>query len=191
MTVPVLFVQGAGAGVHDQWDRKLADGLARCLGAAYEIHYPRMPDEDRPSYGAWRDTLLDEFDALGEGAIFVGHSVGGTILLHVLAERRAMPRPAAIVLIAPPFVGEGGWPAGDGMGSAMPMSEQLPGGVPVFLYQGTADRTVPYRHLQFHAAALPQARVRALANRDHQLNNDLSEVARDIRSVATVAHGGR
>jgi hypothetical protein len=34
-----------------------------------------------------------------------------------------------------------------------------------------------------YAEAIPYARVRRLANRDHQLNNDLTEVASDIRKL--------
>ena len=43
---------------------------------------------------------------------------------------------------------------------------------------------MPFSHLQLHATALPGATVRVLSQRDHQLNDDLSEVARDIRTIA-------
>jgi hypothetical protein len=45
------------------------------------------------------------------------------------------------------------------------------------------DKIVPFSHLDLYATALPQAFTRRLAGRDHQLNNDLSEVARDIRGL--------
>jgi len=60
----------------------------------------------------------------------------------------------------------------------------LPAGLPVFLYHGTDDETVPTAHVHPYAQAIPQASVRVLADRDHQLNNDLTEVARDIRSIS-------
>ena len=41
----VLFVQGAGEGVHDDWDRKLVESLRRELGPHYDVRYPRMPNE--------------------------------------------------------------------------------------------------------------------------------------------------
>jgi hypothetical protein len=44
----VLFVQGGGKNVHDQWDNKLVDSLKRNLGPDYEIRYPRMPNEADP-----------------------------------------------------------------------------------------------------------------------------------------------
>jgi len=37
----LLFVQGRGAGAHDEWDNKLVESLKRELGSGYEIHYPQ------------------------------------------------------------------------------------------------------------------------------------------------------
>jgi hypothetical protein len=83
----VLFVQGGGEGVHDRWDDRLVDSLTRELGPGYEIRYPVMPDEADPKYAVWKPALQRELAALQPGAVLVGHSVGGTILVHALAER--------------------------------------------------------------------------------------------------------
>ena len=48
MTTQILFVQGGGEGVHDQWDKKLVDSLGSELGRDYEIRYPLMPNEADP-----------------------------------------------------------------------------------------------------------------------------------------------
>jgi pimeloyl-ACP methyl ester carboxylesterase len=53
------------------------------------------------------------------------------------------------------------------------------------LYHGDEDAEVPVAHVDRYAATIPQARVHRLAGRDHQLNNDLSEVARDIRELTS------
>ena len=45
----VLFVQGAGEDVHDQWDNQLVDSLQGELGPTYEIRYPVMPNEADPN----------------------------------------------------------------------------------------------------------------------------------------------
>ena len=55
--------------------------------------------------------------------------------------------------------------------------------VPLTLYQGTRDDVVPVSHIGMLAKAFPRARVRRLEGRDHQLDNDLSEVARDIKRL--------
>jgi predicted alpha/beta hydrolase family esterase len=179
----VLFVQGAGEGVHDAWDDKLVRSLERELGSAWTVIYPRMPNEADPRYPDWKAALLSAFEDLEDGAVLIGHSIGGAILIHVLAEERSRRRIGALALIAAPFIGAGGWPSDD-IEPRPDIAERLPGDVPVFLYHGTADTIVPFSHAALYANAIPQAVVRALPDRDHQLGNDLGDVARDIRSFA-------
>lgn len=176
----VLFVQGAGAGVHDGWDRPLVDSLERELGSP--VHYPRMPHEADPRYATWTPAILRELGALGDGAILVGHSAGGTMLVHVLADHPPPFTPGALVLIAAPFIGDGGWPSEE-IRPRADLAQRL-AAVPVLLYHGAADATVPTAHVQLYARAIPHATVRVLPERDHQLNNDLGEVARDLRALA-------
>src|SRR5262249_3779588 len=64
MSRQLLFVQGGGAGAHDEWDDKLVDSLKRELGPNVEIRYPRMPSEDDPSYAAWSAALWKEVASL-------------------------------------------------------------------------------------------------------------------------------
>ena len=177
----VLFVQGGGAGVHDEWDDKLVNSLRRQLGDEYEVRYPRMPDEDDPSYAEWSVAIRRVTTALTDGAVIAGHSVGGTILINALAERSPERDFRAIVLIAAPFVGVDGWP-GDEFETPHDLGSRLPHGVPVHVFQGLQDQTIPPSHANLYARAIPQALLHWLPGRDHQLNNDLTEVARTIRS---------
>lgn len=179
MTRQILFVQGAGKGTHDEWDNKLVQSLERELGDGYSIRYPRMPDEDDPQYPAWKGALVSEIGALADGAILIGHSVGGTMLIHTLAEGPPRIAPSAVLLLAAPFVGEGGWPDDD-VNRLPDLAGNLPAGFPVLLYHGTTDDIVPAAHMQLYAAAIPRARPCSIAGRDHQFGDDLSEVARDI-----------
>lgn len=178
----VLFVQGGGQGAHDEWDNKLVDSLGRELGRDYEIRYPRMPGEEEPGFATWKPALEKELKALSEGAVLVGHSVGATILLGVLAERTLVLDIAAILLISAPFVGDGGWPSA-GLRFPSDLGARLPEGVPVHFYQGLADDVVPASHIDHFLRAVPGAQVHRLRGRDHQLNNDLSEVASAILSL--------
>ncbi|GAA3763441.1 alpha/beta fold hydrolase [Micromonospora maritima] len=182
MTRPrqILFVQGAGAGTHDEWDDKLVDSLRRELGPGQDIRYPRMPDEDDPTYAAWSAAIRRELATLDDGAVVVGHSVGGTILAHTLAERAPDRALGAIVLIAAPFVGPGGWP-GDGFTLPTDLGTRLPHGVPVHVFHGLRDGTAPASHADLYAGAVPQARVHLLPGADHQMNDDLGAVAATIR----------
>jgi predicted alpha/beta hydrolase family esterase len=82
----VLFIQGGGKGVHDEWDNKLVFSLRRELGPEYDVRYPRMPNEADPSYTLWKAALANEIADLDDDAALIGHSVGGTILINALAE---------------------------------------------------------------------------------------------------------
>jgi pimeloyl-ACP methyl ester carboxylesterase len=175
----ILFIQGGGAGAHDEWDDKLVDSLRRGLGASLEVRYPRMPDEDDPSYARWVEAIRREVAGLDDGAVVVGHSVGGTLLINALAEQAPERRLGAIVLIAAPFVGAGGWPS-DELELPSDLGARLPRGVPVHVFHGLEDATAPPAHAHLYASAIPQAQLHLLPGRDHQLNNDLADVAKVI-----------
>ncbi len=177
----IVFIQGGGAGAHDEWDDKLVDSLRRELGVGHEVRYPRMPDEDDPSYAKWGAAIRREMAGLDDGAVVVGHSVGGTILVHALAERSPERKLAAIVLIAAPFVGAGGWP-GDEFELPSDLGTRLPQGVRVHVFHGLEDETALPSHADLYARAIPQAQLHLLPGRDHQLNNDLGDVAKVIRA---------
>jgi predicted alpha/beta hydrolase family esterase len=182
MTAQILFIQGGGAGTYDEWDNKLVDSLRRELGSGYDIRYPRMPKEADPSYRAWKAAIMDEIADLGDGAIVMGHSVGGTILINAIAEAPPKQKLSGVFLIAAPFVGVGGWPSND-IRPAANLGARLPRDAPIYLYHGGMDDTVPSAHVDLYEDAIPGAVVRRLPNRDHQLNNDLAEVAADIRAL--------
>jgi predicted alpha/beta hydrolase family esterase len=180
----VLFIQGGGAeGTHDEWDDKLVASLGRKLGPDYEILYPLMPNEADPKYAHWKAALENQLAQLHDGAVLVGHSIGATILINALGEEPPDVALRGVFLIAAPFVGKDGWPSED----IEPMSglgARLPAQVPIYLYHGSEDETAPFEHVSLYARAIPQAVVRRLTGRDHQLNDDMSEVAADIQRLA-------
>src|SRR3954449_3582938 len=98
----LLFIQGGGAGVHDGWDSQIVESLSRSLGSDYDVDYPRIPNEGDPSYSAWKPTLEKELAALDEGAILVGHSLGATFLIDLLAEQPLDRELGGIFLLSAP-----------------------------------------------------------------------------------------
>ena len=189
MTQQILFIQGGGEGVHDEWDNRMVDSLRRELGPGYEVRYPRMPDEADPDYTRWKAAIIEAIGGLDDGVILVGHSVGGTILVNVLAEAAPARRIAGLILVAAPFVGAGGWPGGE-IEPMAGVGARLPDAMAVHLYHGDRDETAPLAHADLYEAAMPAARVHRLPGRDHQLNDDLSEVAVAVRALAKQAGGG-
>jgi predicted alpha/beta hydrolase family esterase len=184
MTRRLLFVQGGGGeNAHDEWDIKLVESLERELGPDYEISYPRMPDENSPKFARWKAALRKELQKLDDGAILVGHSIGATILVHTLAEKPPKPAPAGVFLVSMPYIGNEGWQSDD-IKPEPNLGEKLPAQTHVYIYQGSADETVPPEHAELNGKAIPQASVRRLSGRDHQLDNNMSEVAADIRELS-------
>lgn len=175
----ILFIQGGGMGTHDHWDNKLVGSLCAELGDGTEVRYPRMPDEDDPSFARWSPVIRREMADLDDGAVVVAHSVGGTILVNALAEEPPEGELGAVMLIGAPFVGEGGWP-GDEFVLPKDLGARLPPGVPVHVFHGLVDETAPAWHADLYAQAIPQALVHRLPGRNHQLNNDLSPVVEAI-----------
>jgi predicted alpha/beta hydrolase family esterase len=176
----VLFVHGAGGGAHEA-DSKLTASLQAELGAAWSVACPKMP-EKRPEYPLWRAKLARACARSTAADVFVGHSFGGSLLLKYLSEEPTPPPAAGIFIIAAPYWGAGGW-SSDEFALSEDFASKLPKQVRVFLYHGRDDSEVPFAHLALYRQKLPQAHVRELAGRNHQLNDDLSETARDILAL--------
>jgi len=181
MKKQVLFIQGAGEGAYEE-DEKLAASLQDALGTEYHVLYPQMPNEESPEDEAWITQISKELASLDGKVILVGHSAGGAVLLKYLLKENVDKPIAGIFLISIPY-----WGPEDEEDNDYTLQEgfasQLPKGVPIFLYHSRDDEWVPFAHLAMYAEKLPRATIREFDGRGHQFNNDLSEVAADIKSL--------
>lgn len=184
MKKQVLFIQGAGAGAHED-DKKLVTSLQYSLGPEYEIHYPEMPDEENAPYEEWKHQIEKELATMQGPIVLIGHSVGASIVIKCMSEIEAKKSIAGIFLIANPFWGGNGWRYEGHEELALPkgFAARLPKGVSIFLYHSRDDDIVPFAHLALYAEKLPQATIREFDGGGHQFNNDLSEVASDIANL--------
>jgi predicted alpha/beta hydrolase family esterase len=178
MTRPVLFVHGGGEGAYEE-DKRLVESLRDALGAAYDVQYPKMPNEDAPEYAAWKDRIANEIAASDGELILVGHSLGASILLKYVSEEEIANRVAGLFLVAPPYWGAEDWEVGQ-YELQRDFASKLPEGLRIFFYHGRDDEVVPFGHLALYAEKLPQATFRGFNGRGHEFDGDLSEVARDI-----------
>jgi uncharacterized protein len=182
MNRQVLFIHGGGQGAYEE-DRKLAENLRDVLGAAYDdVRYPTMPDADHPEYEAWKNQIAKELTALDGEVLLVGHSLGGSILLKYLSEENVERPVAGVFLIAPPYWGAEDWQVSEYELQAN-FASKLPQELPVFFYHSRDDEVVPFAHLALYTEKLPRATIREFDGHGHQFNNDLSEVARDIKRL--------
>lgn len=175
----VLFIHGGGHGAYEV-DAKLASSLQDALGSEYQVRCPKMPNEDRPEYEAWKHRIMRELSALGDRVVLVGHSLGASTLLKYLLEANANTPVAGLFLIAAPYWGVEDW---DVEAFALPEQGTLPEGLPGFFYHSRDDDVVPFSHLALYRTRFPQAIYREFDGRGHQFNNDLSDIARDIQTL--------
>ena len=177
----ILFIQGGGEGAYKE-DRKLFLYLEGHLKGLYQLHYPAMPQERHPNYEIYKakiDAVLKKIDTR---VVLAGHSLGSCFLLKYLSEERINRDIAGIFLIATPFWGGRGWQY-EGFRLKNDFAASIAPGVPLFFYHSTDDKVVPFSHLALYQKEVPHATFRIIDGRGHQLNDDLSEVVEDIRSL--------
>lgn len=177
----VLFIHGGGEGAYEE-DRKLVASLRKALGPAYDVRYPKMPNEDSPEYEAWNGRIANELAALDSEVVLVGHSVGAWILLKHLSEENVATPVAGTFLLAPPYFGPGGWEV-DEDALRTDLASTLSEASPMYVYHSRDDEVVPFEHLALYGERLPQAAIREFDGRGHQFDDDLSEVARDVNQL--------
>ena len=181
MATSVLVIQGAGRGAHDA-DRAIADELQLALGGDFRVSFPHLPGEADPEPDAWRQAIT-QLAQDRKADVIVAHSVGAALVADMLAEGAALPGARAAALLAPPYVGSGGWDFGGyhfDAHRAHPPTLQLA----LSFYFGASDRTVPLDHAVLFKKVFPHASFTRLAGCDHQFAGHLPAVARGIRDRA-------
>ena len=140
-----------------------------------------MLNESTPDLGR-KKQIGNEISLIEGEVILVGHSLGASMLLKYLSENRIQKTIAGILLIATPF-----WRGDEDWKQAFKLrkdfADKIPRHIPIFLYHSEDDEEVPFDHLGLYLQHLPQATVRKITVGGHQLNNDLSLVATDIKSL--------
>lgn len=181
MAKHILFIQGAGEGAYEE-DKKLAASLQHSLGSEYEVHYPAMQNEAEAPYEQLKQQIEKELAAINEPTILVGHSVGASVIIKYVSELKAEQSIISVFLTACPFWGGDGWRY-EGYQELSLHSAALPKNTPIVFYHCRDDEVVPFEHLALYASLLPQAQIREIDQGGHQLNNDLSVVAKDIKNL--------
>lgn len=183
----VLFFQGAGKEGYEA-DAMLVTSLRKALGNTYNVHYPQiLPDDAPPDFAAeWLMQTGKEISSIVGEIILAGHSLGASMLLKYLSENKVKKNIAGVFLIAPPFwSGDEDWVQPLKLQKDFP--NKLPKDIPFFFYQCKDDEVVPFDHLITYRQNLPRAVFREISYGGHQLNNDLTMVANDIKTLCKPA----
>lgn len=178
----LLFIHAAGDVGYDG-DIALVASLRKALGTVYKVHFPRMQTAEVPYFGAgWPKQIGEEISSIKGEVILAGHSLGASMLLKYLSENKATKNIVGIFLVAPPF-----WSGNEDWVQPLKLqknfSDKLPKDIPTFFYQCKDDDVVPFEQFILYKQKIPWAVFREVAHGGHQLNNDLTPVANDIKSL--------
>jgi predicted alpha/beta hydrolase family esterase len=181
MVKHIIFFQGGGSDEDYEADEKLVASLKSKLGSGYSVHYPLLPNDGTPDFGR-RKQISDEISASKDNVILVGHSLGASMLLATLSEIKISKKIAGIFLLATPF-----WEGDEDWVEAFKLqpdfAKQLDKKTPVFFYHCRDDEEVPFSQMTSYKQQVPWASFREISTGGHQLNNDLTVVANDIKSI--------
>lgn len=177
----VVFFHGGATKEDYEADAKLVASLKLELGAGYSVRYPFLPEEETPDLGR-RGQINHEISLSEHEVIFVGHSLGASMLLACLSENEITKNIAGVFLIATPF-----WNGNEDWVEAYKLqanfAEKLNEKILYFFYHCRDDEEVPFSHLNIYKQRLPWAFFREIPLGGHQLGDDLTIVANDIKSI--------
>ena len=181
MKKDILFIQGGGEKGYEV-DAKLVTSLQKELGNDYDVLYPKLKTNESMTDFGWLQQLGQKISNIKGEMILVGHSLGASMLLKFISENEIKNKISGIFLISTPFwSGNEDWV--QGLKLKEDFADKLPKNVPIFLYHCRDDKEIPIDHLAIYKQKLPNAIVREIKIGGHQLNNDLSLVAKDIKSL--------
>lgn len=177
----ILFIQGGGSEGYEA-DAYLVASLQKALGKEYDIHYPELKSDEAIADFGWPLQIGTYISESKKDLILIAHSLGASLLLKYLSENSVNKKIDGIFLIATPFWnGNEDWQAG--LKLKQHFSSTLPQKVPIFFYHCEDDEVVPFSQLAEYKEKCTQAIFREIKNGGHQLNNDLSLVAKDIKAL--------
>lgn len=158
------------------------DGLQEHLGVEYDVFRPTMPQKDNARYDLWAVIFSKLLEAVNDGVILVGHSLGAVFMVKFLSENKVDRVIDKTILLATPYSSEGingeklhSFERGE---DSSIFTEQAGD---IFMYHSTDDFLVPYSHFEQYAELLPRAIFRSFPNKNHFLVEKVDELIKDIK----------
>jgi predicted alpha/beta hydrolase family esterase len=181
----LVFIHGAGGAIDDPefGSEELIAFLTRELAQDYRIRAPLMPNPEEPHATAWLDALEMELADFPNDGVLIGHSMGGAMILKLIAERRHSLAASGLVMIACPFWGEPDWEVEE---FYLPhaFADRLSGLNRILLYHSRDDAIVPFAHMAVYHKHIPRAEPYEIDGSGHAFaRGDRRVLVSGIRSL--------
>ncbi len=149
-----------------RWHRQLESALP-----GWEILRPQMPNDLNAQYLEWSIYFKKVIPHIREGAVLVGHSLGGTFLLKYLSQERMPISLTSIHLVAPSFGVEH---------TSFTVSEDISfiarDAKYCTVHHATDDRVVPYAESETGVSRISGAQLLTYEHRGHFLDETFPEL---------------
>ena len=166
-----------------RWRKGWKDGLAEALGPEFEIFAPFMPNASNAQYEEWKIWFERILELMDDGAILIGHSLGGVFLPKYFSENKSSKKIRAVFMVGAPFDDEGGTEKLASFALKAPLDNfaRQAGGIHMFHSQD--DPCVPFAHLAKYQKSLPAAQAHVFTDRGHFLQESFPELVELIGNL--------
>jgi len=160
------------------------NSLSEALGADFDVLMPRMPNGSNAQYGEWKIWFQRLLELLNEGAIFVGHSLGGVFLAKYFSENKSTKKIKTAILIGAPFDDEN---MDEKLASFLPgqslggFEQQM---TEIYLIHSQDDPVVPFSQVKKYKKVLPGAREMIFEDKGHFNIENFPEIIQLIKNIA-------
>lgn len=172
----------------EEHPRRWKDVLREGFGDGYEVFLPTMPNKQNAKYVEWKQWFERHIPSLRDGAVLIGHSLGGYFLAKYLCENTLPVRVRALILVAAPFEpadfdGEDG---GDFNFDTKKLSQLEMQADEIAIFHSKDDEVVSFAHALKYQKALPSTELVSFENRGHFLEETFPELVTYIKNLASV-----
>lgn len=153
------------------------------LGKNFEVFLPEMPNRVNARYFEWKIWFERILTLLGDGLIFIGHSLGGIFLAKYLSENKIDKKIKALILVSAPFDDANNMESLVNFKlkkSLLNLSKQSEN---IYLIQSKDDPLVPFEQVEKYKKELPNAKVIIFEDRGHFSQETFPELIKLIKEV--------
>lgn len=153
--------------------------LQEDLGKEYSVLYPKMPSPLNAKYKEWEIYFKEVLKWVEDGAIFVGHSLGGLFLLKYIDGHYGMKSIKGVVFVSSPVPGKEGF-----ADFQLPPSHFPERFGQVHIFHSQDDTTVPAKEAYLLQSMFIDSTMHMSKDGGHFTNTEhLPELVKVIKSI--------
>lgn len=157
--------------------------LAKKLGSRFKVLWLEMPNWQNAKYLEWKIWFEKAMAVSTIPPVVIGHSLGGIFLIKYFSESVRPRQITEMFLVGTPYRTEAEDPDFGDFALKGPPRRLRDLGVKVHFYHSQDDPFVAYADVKKYQSALPEAVIRTFRNRGHFTQDNLPEIAGEIRSM--------